>query len=183
MPSDEKKEPKDSPPAGEKHAPVVEAVIFSQDEPRRNDFIQFFLFRCREMRWCYENIARLIRGSAQKKLLKNMAERKRNHERSLIAAMGNADEIMDKTERQVLSPFVQYMLDINLRNLTTINEVFIFISNKEKKELELFSKLADLEENDVIKGLFLEQSQACRGHLSGLDEDFSHVTLGGALEF
>ena len=177
------KEPNDKSPVDERPAPVVEAMVFSPDEPRKKDFVQFFLFRCREMRSCYENIARLIRGSAQKKLLANMAKRKKNHERSLLAVMENPAERADKEERQVLTPLVQYMLDTNLRNLTTINEVFVFISNKEKKELDLFSRLADLEEDTIVKTLFFEQSQACREHIAGLEDDFSHVSLGGTLEF
>jgi rubrerythrin len=162
--------------------PVVEAVVFPSLEPRKREYFQFFLFRSLELKSCYENIARMIRGTTQKKLLMNMVERKRVAERKLRAILGETNANSNLRERQVLSPFTQYMLSTDMRPVNSINEVFIFISKSEQKDLELYSRLADLEENPEIKNIFLEQTRVCRQHISSLEDDFAHMTLGGDLE-
>ncbi len=161
--------------------PVTEAMVFSIEKAQHRDFYQFFLFRCQQLRSCYENMARMIRGTAQKSLLMNMAGRKREMEQKLRMSLGMNDAESAEGEESVLSPFVQYMLNCDMKPVNTINEVFIFISKKEQKELELYSRRADFEEDSGIQRLFIEQMHAVREHLRGLEEDFAHVTFVGAL--
>jgi rubrerythrin len=158
--------------------PLVEAVIFSQTEIRKKDFIQFVLVRNDELASCYQNAAQRIRGSGQKKLLSNMLTRKKEVSEKLIQKLGQTEYSSSHTTGSIMSSAVQYMLDSDLRPVTTIIDVFIFMMKKEQKDLELFGRLADLEENVDVKEIFLQHTRVCKEHIGLLEVDFATLTVG-----
>jgi hypothetical protein len=161
---------------------VVDAVVFSQSEIRKNDFLQFVFLRNEELISCYLNIIRRVRGSGQKKLLTNMVERKKESRKVVLRKLGKDDFSELLAADGNISSMTKYMLDTDLRPVNSIIDVFAFISKKEQKELELFSRLAELEENSEVKEIFLEQTGVCKEHIEDLEADFAHLRFGTVLE-
>jgi hypothetical protein len=160
--------------------PFVDAALFSKSTIRKIDFLQFVYFRNEELISCYQNAVQRVRGCSQKKLLATMLERKNNIKEKLHMELdGTVASFTGKTNRTTSSA-VKYLLDTDLRPVNSIIDVFSFISKKEQKELELFSRLTDLEENPEVKEIFLEQSRICKEHISDLEIDFTNLTLEAA---
>lgn len=155
----------------------VNAVVFSASasEVRKKDFLQFVFFRNEEIISCYQNAMQRIRGSGQKKLLTNMLERKNGIKVKFLRDFNTSGISFSSTTNGITSPAVKYILDTDLRPVNTVTDVFAFISRKERKELDLFGKLADLEENQEVKEIFLEQVRICKEHLRNVEADFASL--------
>jgi rubrerythrin len=158
--------------------PVVNAVVFSApaSEIRKKDFLQFAFFRNEEMISCYQNAMQRLRGRGQKKLLGNMLERKNGIKDKFLREIDATGIFFTGKTNSITSSAVKYILDTDLRPVNTMVEVFTFVMKKERKELELFLKLADLEENQDVKEIFLEQASICKDHIRNLENDFASLT-------
>jgi rubrerythrin len=158
--------------------PVVNAVVFSSPgtEIRKKDFLQFAFFRNEEIISCYQNVMQRIRGLGQKKLLGNMLERKNSIKQKFLGKIDATGISFSSRTSSITSSDVRYILDTDLRPVNTIVEVFTFVMKKERKELELFVKLADLEENHDVKEIFLEQARICKEHIRNLENDFASLS-------
>jgi hypothetical protein len=163
--------------------PRRDEVVFFQSEIRKKDFLQFVYFRNEEIISCYKNAVQRIRGSGQKKLLLDMIERKIKFKEKFLYELGGTGISLTLTGRtnSITSSAVKYILDTDLRPVNTITDVYGFISKKEQKELELFGKLADLEENPEVKEIFLDQTRICKEHIANLEMDFADLTSQAAL--
>jgi hypothetical protein len=159
------------------NGPGVDAVVFSQTEIRKKDFLIFVLLRNKELLSCYQNAAQRIRGSGQKKLLLNMVERKNQAEQQLVKKIGSSESPVQHSKDSILSSEMKYMLDTDLRPVNTVTDVFQFILKKEQKELDLFGRLADLEENSQVKKIFLDTIQVCKEHIGALETDYAPLAV------
>jgi hypothetical protein len=160
--------------------PMFDTVVFHQSDIRKKDFLQFVFFRNEEIISCYQTAMHRIRGSGQKKLLSDMIERKNRIKENILEELAGTGDSFTGKINCFASSDVKYLLDTDLRPVNSIIDVFSFISKKEQKELELFGRLADLEENPDVKEIFLEQSRICEEHISDLEIDFTNLTLEAA---
>jgi hypothetical protein len=152
--------------------PVDEAVVFSQTEIRKKDFLIFVLLRNNELLSCYQNAAQRIRGSGQKKLLLSMVERKKQAEQQVLKKLGSSESPVQRSTDSILPSVMQYMLDTDLRPVNTVTDVLQFMLKKEQKELDLFGRLSDLEENFEVKKIFLDHMLVCKEHIGALETDY-----------
>lgn len=125
---------------------------------------------------CYQNAIQRLRGRGQKKLLGNMLERKNSIKQKFLGEIDATGISFTGKTNSITSSAVRYILDTDLRPVNTVVEVFTFVMKKEQKELELFVKLADLEENHDVKEIFLEQARICKEHIRNLETDFASLS-------
>jgi hypothetical protein len=114
----------------------------------------------------YENASRIVAEEHEKLFLATMAARKRTEAVRLRACYGECDSCpLENGGGPRHGSVTKYMLDVNLRPISSSQEALRFASVKEHGTLELYSRLADLEENEEIRGLFVYLVGLQREHL------------------
>jgi rubrerythrin len=142
------------------------------EETRFNDFLEFAIGNEIEAALLYEKYAGMAAFPAQKRLLEKMAVMERGHEAALKKVVaGNQSSLPSQPVPEDLH-LADFLVDGPLSPDSSIEEVLIFSIKAEQKAFDLYSRLADLEEEPATKALLMKLAGEEKRHKFDLESQF-----------
>jgi len=126
----------------------------------------------------YETVASSIPEDERHVFFKEMAQRKREEAEKLYTyyKMDGDGIIKDMQKRSIISrPHYETM--IHATQLASIEDTFSFAYKREHNNLELYSRLASLDNNSYVKLLFDYLAHLQADHIAFIEKRFSLVDL------
>jgi hypothetical protein len=134
---------------------VHDAIVFIDEKTAGNYYRQFAVHRTCEAIEKYRNAAKFIKDPRAHSLLYYIAQRKSNHALNLQGRNGNAlqENLRSMSVSDSVS-FTRYLLDVDLKPLSSLEETFLFILKNEQGTFEVYKKFAQNEGETEIRALF-----------------------------
>ncbi|MBD3346377.1 MAG: hypothetical protein GF401_15095 [Chitinivibrionales bacterium] len=120
----------------------------------------------------YEKYAGIVTNPAQKKLLSEMAAMERGHEQKLRKLYETGKAVFVKPQDVQDLKIADYLVDVELRESSPIEDVFIFAMKSEQKAFDLYSRLAGQEQKEEYKNLFLGLAGEEKKHKHDLEVEY-----------
>lgn len=139
---------------------------------RFEDFLEFAIKNEIEAAGVYEKYAALCAFPAQKQLLERMSSMERNHEASLRKAKENGTGLLSGKTIPADLHLSDFLVDNTLSADSTIEDVLVFSIKAEQKAFELYSALAELEEDSSTKALLMKLAGEEKNHKFDLESQF-----------
>jgi hypothetical protein len=143
-------------------APVADTTALS-------DYIHFALHRCTEAADAYANAARVVPRGLRSLFLSTLAIAKREQALSLRQLLRGDCYLLEpatgtNAHATPAPSIVSYLLDVGLKPVSSLMDVFSFALKRERKTYDLYAKLAELEDDADVKSLLeylvrLQQTQ------------------------
>ena len=139
---------------------------------RFEDFLEFAIKNEIEAAQVYEKYAAICAFPAQKQLLGKMAIMERNHEASLKKVReGGIGTLPGKTIPADLH-LSDYLVESDLSHESSIEDVLVFSIKAEQKAFDLYTALAELEEEPLTKALLTKLAGEEKKHKFDLESQF-----------
>ncbi|MBD3316510.1 MAG: hypothetical protein GF344_12045 [Chitinivibrionales bacterium] len=123
-----------------------------------SDYIHFALHRCTEAADAYANAARVVPRGLRSLFLSTLAIAKREQALSMRQLFRGDCYLLSSTReenaRNGQAPsMVSYLLDVGLKPVSSLMDVFSFAIKREQKTLDLYTKLSELEDDPDVRTL------------------------------
>lgn len=138
-----------------------------------NDYLDFTVKQLNQVIVCYDKISRTILDAEQKRLIEFITHIKRKTLEKL-RTVHNHYNIENSSSYNYCS-LTDYLADINVKPMSTIDETFLFLFKKERAFLDLYTKLAKLEEDTDTKRFFYFIVEEIRDHIRLLGTEFKSM--------
>jgi hypothetical protein len=155
-----------------------QAWAFLVPEKHFKESVQFIKHRFNEAAGMYDNASRIVTNTEQKQLLSTMARLKMGALKGLRAYENGKAQPPAQSQPRGSASVTQYLLDVSLKPISTLEEAFLFSFKKEHKELDIYTRLAEQETDFSTKYLFLHQTTILSEHIRQLESTFSHLVSG-----
>lgn len=143
------------------------------DRNRYREIIEFAITKEQEAASLYEQYREVVTAAAGKKLLAEMAQMEREHERLLTDILERGDDhLTGKTESVGDLHLSDYLVDIELKKDSPIEDVFIFAMKAEQKAADLYGRLAELQSDSDARELFARLSKEEKKHKLDLESQY-----------
>ncbi|MFW5775425.1 MAG: ferritin-like domain-containing protein [Chitinivibrionales bacterium] len=145
---------------------------------RFKDFISFAIEKEIEAASLYEKYAEIVQSRGTRKMLLELAEMERNHERRLReVAKGNWEEFGTPQPLMDLK-IADYMVSAPLGQDSTVEDAMAFAMKAEQKAYALYTKLAELETDSNTRKLFADLASEELGHKHNLESEYEQMIMG-----
>ncbi len=141
-------------------------------ESRFQDFLQLAIDLEIEAAQLYEKYAKLVKSQSAKKLLADMAVMERGHEAKLKEFVKTGSAYFSKIGVIADMHICDYMTQPELRDDTSIEDVFVFAMKEEQKACDLYSKLGALEADTAVSSLFTALAGEEKKHKRDLEVEY-----------
>jgi hypothetical protein len=136
-------------------AGVHDAIVFIDERTAGNYYRQFAVHRTCEAIEKYMNAAKFIKDPRSQSLLHFIALRKSSHALTLQGECGKASyEFLKSMNVSDSVSFTHYLLDVDLKPLSSLDETILFILKNEQGTLEVYKKFAQNDRETEIGTLF-----------------------------
>lgn len=139
---------------------------------RLQDFIDFAIQNEIDAAELYERYSNLVKSKPQKELLKSLGSMERSHAQRLRDFHSGAPLVFANAVEASDMQISDYQVDVRLNEYSTLEDVFVFAMKSEQKAYELYTGLANLEEDPHIKMLFHGLAQDEKGHKALLEGEY-----------
>ena len=137
------------------HAGVHEAIVFIDETTAGNYYRHFAVHRTCEAIEKYINAAKFIKDRRAHSLLYFIAQRKSKHALKLHGENCKTSyEFLKSMSVSDSVSFTRYLLDADLRPLSTLEDAFYFILKSEQETLEIYKKFARNDHETEVGALF-----------------------------
>ena len=120
----------------------------------------------------YEKYAAIIQDAGAKRMLEEMALMERGHERKLRNFEETGRDTLAKIGEIPDLQISDFLVEKELTEDSSIQDVFIFAMKAEQKAFELYTKLAELEVSTGTVRLFRELAEEERKHKLDLEGEY-----------
>jgi hypothetical protein len=142
-------------PKARGRAGAHDAVVFIDEKAASNYYRQFAVHRMREAIGKYANAAKFIKDPRARSLLNCFARRKYDHALKLLGENGDAFQEIAKSRGASDSvSFTQYLLDVDLKPLSSLEETFLFILKNEQGTFSIYKKFTQDDCQTEISAFF-----------------------------
>jgi rubrerythrin len=120
----------------------------------------------------YEKYANLVSSSSSRKLLTDMALMERGHEKKLKNFLKTGSAYFSKIgviENLYVSDFMSQPV---LNESSPIEDVFVFAMKEEQKAVDMYSRLGNLETDNIVKDLFKALADEEKKHKHDLEAEY-----------
>ncbi len=125
----------------------------------------------------YEKYAGIVTGVGTKKMLEDMADMERGHEAKLKAFKETNYDTLARIGDIPDLHVSDYLVEKDLNENSSIQDVFIFTMKAEQKAYELYSKLAAIELDLEKTHLFEELAEEEKQHKYSLEKEYESEIL------
>jgi hypothetical protein len=156
-------------PKADNRAGVHDAIVFIDETTAGNYYRQFAVHRTCEAIEKYMNAAKFIKDPRARSLLHYIAQRKSNNALRLQGQNGKAlYEILKSMSVSDSVSFTHYLLDVDLKPLSTLEETFLFILKGEQGTMEIYKKFFKNDRETEMGVLFEELLELQSGDIESL---------------
>lgn len=135
--------------------------------------IEFAISKEQEAAGLYEQYYEIVQSAAGKTLLKEMARMEREHERILKEIIERGIDRLALPQDKIEDLHVSdYLVDVELRNDSPIEDVFIFAIKAEQKAADLYARLAEFQADPQTKALFQRLTNEEKKHKRDLEDQY-----------
>ncbi|MBD3344597.1 MAG: hypothetical protein GF401_06010 [Chitinivibrionales bacterium] len=141
-----------------------------------SDYLNFAILRACEALEKYANAAKMVSTPKERNLLKYMARRKRYQAMKLQSEFPEACYFMQQNaETDSGTSIANYLLDVNLKPLDNLEDTFFYILRNERKILNMYKKLIQLEKDFEVKVLFKYLTKLQSQDIQCLEWEFARL--------
>lgn len=143
-----------------------EAFLVMNDDPYMHDFLRFAIRRGLEAAESYANAARIVIWENQKTFFSDMAALKRaDIERLRRYHFDGRFSVLERDNHPSIGTVTMYMLDLEMNPIGSMEDACRFALKRELNDLQMYIRLAELEEDPLTKGLFCFLVELQKSHL------------------
>lgn len=148
------------------------------------DYVHFALHRCTEAADAYANAARVVPRGLRSLFLSTLAIAKREQALSLRQLLRGECYLLDpvrggSVHENPAPSVVSYLLDVGLKPVSSLMDIFSFAIKRERKTLDLYAKLAELEDDPDVESLLEYLVTLQRAQVNYTETLFSQLMQAG----
>ncbi len=125
----------------------------------------------------YEKYAGVVESEASSKVLSDMAKMERGHEARLKSFKATGESSMTDADTVVDLQISDYLVDIELTESSTLQDVFIYSMKAEEKAYELYTKLCSAEGACEPGDLFSVLANEEKRHKLDLESEYEKLFM------
>ncbi len=145
---------------------------------RYQDFISFAIEKEIEAARLYEKYASIVQSRGSRKMLLELAEMEREHERRLRELLKGEDVQLGTQGPLPDLRIADFMVSATLRQDSSIEDAMAFAMKAEQKAYALYTKLSELETDNRTRQLFADLATEELSHKHNLENEYEKMVMG-----
>jgi rubrerythrin len=147
------------------------------DETLLRDIVDFAVNEERKAAGLYRRYSTAVASPGTRKLLEEMAAMEEEHEKKLAAFLRTGAERFARLGTVPDLRISDFLVQMEIKEDTPVEDVFIYAMKAEQKAYELYSKLAALDEDPEAVRLFESLAAEEKKHKLDLETEYDNVAL------
>lgn len=145
---------------------------------RFEEFLSFAIRNEVEAATLYEKYAGIVQSRGARRMLQELAEMERRHEKILRELSRGGDVTLGAQRPLSDMKIADFMVSGTLREDSSLEDAMAFAMKAEQKAYLLYSKLAELETDTRTRQLFADLASEELSHKHNLESEYDRMIMG-----